>query len=43
MLRERSELPDIDILEETRGILWLGVRRYLMDRGDMAPPADPVS
>lgn len=31
MLAEKSEPSDIDIAGETRGFLWLGVRRYLND------------
>lgn len=34
-LGKRKESKDIDIISETKGYLWLGVRRYLLDTGDI--------
>lgn len=35
MLAECSEPVDLDVEQETRGYLWLGVRRYLLSTQDM--------
>jgi len=38
MLAECSEPVDVDVEKETRGYLWLGVRRYLLNTHDMRAP-----
>jgi len=37
-LKEQIDLNNIDIQSETKGYLWLGVRRYLLDKEDILKP-----
>jgi ferredoxin/flavodoxin len=39
MVSGRTETAEFDIVKETKGYLWLGVRRYLTDTQDLREPA----